>query len=75
MTQAICNLAFCPTSKLSVATEGGVHALLMISMVKSVDRVTKLLCVMGLNNLLDSSTIKFMLNEGTSNLVIFQMSL
>ena len=64
MIQAICNLAFCPTSKLSVATEGGVHALLMISMVKSVDRVTKLLCVMGLNNLLDSTTIKFMLNEG-----------
>jgi len=38
--------------------------LLMISMVKSVDRVTKLLCVMGLNNLLDTTTIKITLNEG-----------
>lgn len=57
-------MAYCPSTKLSVATEGGVHALLMISIVKSVDRVTKLLCVMGLYNLLDATTIKFMLNEG-----------
>eukprot|EP01038_Epipyxis_sp_PR26KG_P013506 gene13506-18121_t len=62
--KAICNLACAPKTKLNVATEGGVHALLMISMVQSVDRLTKLLCVLGLNNLLDETTIQFMLEEG-----------
>ncbi|KAJ1422636.1 armadillo-type protein [Ochromonadaceae sp. CCMP2298] len=62
--KAICNLACNPDTKLSVATDGGVHALLMISMVQSVDPLTKLLCVIGLNNLLDASTIDFMLDEG-----------
>jgi len=62
--KAICNLAFTANTKLSVATEGGVHALLMISMVQSVDRLTKFLCVLGLNNLLDATTIGFMLEEG-----------
>mmetsp|Transcript_1033 Transcript_1033/g.1708 ORF Transcript_1033/g.1708 Transcript_1033/m.1708 type:complete len:1654 (-) Transcript_1033:97-5058(-) len=62
--KAICNLACNPDTKLSVATDGGVHALLMISMVQSVDPLTKLLCVIGLNNLLDQTTIDFMLEEG-----------
>jgi len=62
--KAICNLACNADTKLSVATDGGVHALLMISMVQSVDPLTKLLCVIGLNNLLDHTTIDFMLEEG-----------
>ena len=62
--KAICNLACNADTKLSVAKDGGVHALLMISMVQSVDPLTKLLCVIGLNNLLDKSTIDFMLDEG-----------
>jgi hypothetical protein len=62
--KAICNLACNADTKLKVATDGGVHALLMISMVQSVDPLTKLLCVIGLNNLLDSTTIHFMLEEG-----------
>lgn len=62
--KAICNLACNADTKLSVARDGGVHALLMISMVQSVDPLTKLLCVIGLNNLLDHTTIEFMLGEG-----------
>lgn len=62
--KAICNLACNADTKLSVAMDGGVHALLMISMVQSVDPLTKLLCVIGLNNLLDHTTIEFMLEEG-----------
>jgi hypothetical protein len=62
--KAICNLACCGSKRYAVAAEGGVIALFMISMVQSVDRLTKLLCVLGLNNLLDKTTIKFMLEEG-----------
>lgn len=62
--KAICNLACCESTKATVAKEGGVHALMMISMVQSVDRLTKLLCVLGLNNLLDETTIEFMIGEG-----------
>ncbi len=62
--KAICNLACCETTKPQVAKEGGVLALMMISMVQSVDRLTKLLCVLGLNNLLDDTTIDFMVGEG-----------
>jgi hypothetical protein len=65
--KAICNLACNPEYKLSVATDGGVHVLLMISMVQSVEHLTKLLCVIGLNNLLDYTTIDFMLSEGLIN--------
>lgn len=32
-------------------------------MVKSVDRLTKLLCIIGLNNLIDNTTIEFMLSQ------------
>ena len=62
--KAICNLACCEETKLTVAKDGGVHALLMISMVKSVDKNTKFLCVLGLNNLLNETTLNFMLDEG-----------
>jgi hypothetical protein len=62
--KAICNLACFENTKSIVAKEGGVHALMMISMVQSVDRLTKLLCVLGLNNLLDDSTVDFMVSEG-----------
>lgn len=62
--KAICNLACCETAKITVAKDGGFHALMMISMVQSVDRLTKILCVLGLNNLLDQSTVLYMVNEG-----------
>jgi hypothetical protein len=62
--KAICNLACFENTKAVVAKEGGVHALMMISMVQSVDRLTKLLCVLGLNNLLDDTTVDFMVTEG-----------
>jgi hypothetical protein len=62
--KAICNLACCEGAKLTVAKDGGFHALMMISMVQSVDRLTKILCVLGLNNLLDQSTVQFMVTEG-----------
>lgn len=62
--KAICNLACYENTKSIVAKEGGVHALMMISMVQSVDRLTKLLCVLGLNNLLDETTVDFMVAEG-----------
>lgn len=62
--KAICNLACCENAKLTVAKDGGFHALMMISMVQSVDRLTKILCVLGLNNLLDQSTVQYMVHEG-----------
>lgn len=40
------------------------HALMMISMVRSVDQQTKLLCIIALSNLLDENTIDYMLDEG-----------
>ena len=52
------------TARLRVATEGGFEALMMISMVRSVDLQTKLLCVIALCNLLDDCTVEYILNEG-----------
>jgi len=67
--KALCNLACAEETRLKVASQGGVHALLMISMVHSVDRQTKLLCVLALCNLLDANTVEFMLTEGISTSV------
>ena len=50
--RALCNLACADEARLRVATEGGFEALMMISMVRSVDRHTKLLCIIALTNLL-----------------------
>ena len=47
-----------------MAKGGGVQALMLISMVHSVNKETKLLCVQALDNLLDDSTVSFMLDEG-----------
>ncbi len=65
--KALCNLACSEGTRSKVAEEGGVHALLMISMVHSVDRHTKLLCVMALYNLLDEHTIDFMIEQNISS--------
>ncbi len=62
--KALCNLACAEKTRVIVAQQGGVNALMMISMVHSVDRQTKLLCVMALYNLLDATTVDFMLEEG-----------
>ena len=62
--KALCNLACSPGTRLAVARGGGVQALMLISMVHSVNKETKLLCVQALSNLLDETTIAFMLDEG-----------
>ena len=67
--KALCNLACAESTRLQVAQQGGVHALLMVSMVHSVDRQTKLLCVLALYNLLDSNTVDFMVGEGITTSV------
>ena len=63
-TRALCNLACAEGGRLRVATEGGMRALLMISMVRSVDVLTKYWCVVALCNLLDVTSIDYMLTEG-----------
>ena len=60
---AICNLAYVG-SRLKILREGGLQALLMISMVRSVNNHTKMLCVVALGNLFEESTMEFLLNEG-----------
>lgn len=60
---AICNLAYVG-SRLRILKEGGLQALLMISMVRSVNNHTKMLCVVALGNLFEDSTMEFLLNEG-----------
>ena len=62
--RALCNLACADEARLRVATEGGFEALMMISMVRSVDLQTKLLCIIALCNLLDDHTVAYMLEEG-----------
>lgn len=62
--KALCNLACSPATRLAVAKGGGVQALMLISMVHSVNKETKLLCVQALGNLLDDATVPFMLDEG-----------
>lgn len=62
--KAMCNLACNESLRIQVAKEGGVNALLMISMVHSVDEHTKLLCILAVLNLIDDSTIGYMLEEG-----------
>ena len=62
--QALCNLACNDEARLQVASEGGVRAMMMISMVRSVDMRTKQLCITALSNLLDDSTIQYLLGEG-----------
>jgi len=62
--RALCNLATAEGVRHRVATEGGFDALLMISMVRSVDVHTKYWCVVSLANLLDSTSVDFMLREG-----------
>lgn len=60
---AICNLAYIG-SRLKILTEGGLQALLMISMVRSVNNHTKMLCVVAMSNLFEDSTTDFLLNDG-----------
>lgn len=62
--RALCNLACSNDSRLRVAKEGGMQALMMISMVRSVDIQTKLLCIRAMDNLLDDHTISYLLSEG-----------
>jgi hypothetical protein len=62
--RALCNLACADEARVRVATEGGFDALMMISMVRSVDLQTKLLCIIALCNLLDDNPVAYMLEEG-----------
>jgi hypothetical protein len=49
---------------VKITEQNGVQALMMISLVHSVDRQTKLLCIIALSNLLDANTAQYMINEG-----------
>jgi len=60
---ALCNLACCEETRLRVAKDG-MQALMMISMVRSVDINTKLHCVKAMANLLDDTTVTYLLSEG-----------
>jgi hypothetical protein len=62
--KALCNLACSEDARIQVVRDGGMKALMLISMVHSVDKETKLLCVIALGNLLDETTVDSMLTEG-----------
>lgn len=62
--KALCNLGCSPHLRLRIAEEKGVQALMMISLVHSVDKHTKLLCAIALGNLLDETSVHLMLEEG-----------
>ena len=61
---ALCNLSCHAASRMRVVTDGGVQALMMISLVRSFDLNTKRLCVAALNNLLDDVTLLPLVEEG-----------
>jgi hypothetical protein len=62
--KALCNLTRHPQTRSQVVKEKGVQALLMICMVRSVQKETKLLCVNALCNLLDEDTVDALIDEG-----------
>ena len=62
--KTICNLACHESSRYRIASDGGMSALMMISLVRSYDLSTKIICIRALNNLLDDSTLVMLLNEG-----------
>lgn len=62
--RALCNLACAKQSKLRIVQEDGVAALMMVCMVRSVSHTTKTLCVRALLNLLEDSTLDYLLKEG-----------
>lgn len=62
--KALCNLGCSKDLRMTIAAEKGVQALMMISLVHSVDKHTKLLCVIALRNLLDETSVLAMLEEG-----------
>ena len=62
--KALCNLTRHPHTRSQVVQEKGVQALMMICMVRSVQRQTKLLCVNALCNLLDENTVDALIDEG-----------
>lgn len=61
--KVMCNLACNPSVCDKIAKQGGVYALLMISIVHSVENDTKLLCAMALNNLLNANSVDTLLQE------------
>ncbi len=61
--KALCNLACSESTRVLVAKQGAVNALMMIALVHSVDVETKYYCVLALSNLLDHTTVDYMLNE------------
>jgi hypothetical protein len=71
--KTLCNLGCSKKLRVQIAESNGIQALMMISLVHSVDIDTKLLCAMALSNILDESTVSFMLSEGlvgaTANLI------
>lgn len=62
--KALCNLSCCDGYRLKICKDGGLTSLMMISMVRSVDNKTKMICVNAMSNLCEESTIDIMLEEG-----------
>jgi len=62
--KALCNLSCCDGYRLKICKDGGLTSLMMISMVRSVDNKTKMICVNAMRNLCEESTINAMLEEG-----------
>jgi hypothetical protein len=62
--KAMCNLSCNPALSSRLANDGGIYALLMICMVHSVDKFTKLLCIQTFLNIFNENTVEIMLKEG-----------
>jgi hypothetical protein len=67
--RALCNLACSEGCRMQIVLEGGVGALMMVCMVRSVDLKTKVLCVRAMLNLLDPETLPYLLDEGVVDAV------
>jgi len=62
--RCLCNLSCHAGTIITMVNQGAVHALMMIVMVRSVQEVTKHLCAKALLNLMDDSSMSFLLKEG-----------
>lgn len=62
--KALCNMSCLSANRMKVVNGGGVDALMMISLVRSVDIQTKLLCANALCNLFDATTCEHLIQIG-----------
>ncbi|CAM9785845.1 unnamed protein product [Chrysoparadoxa australica] len=62
--RALCNLACHHGSEMALIEQGGVTAIMMIAMVRSVSLETKQICARSLLNLMAEGTVELLLEEG-----------